>query len=123
MYVTYDLEQKTRGDGQALYPKVKRVYIAGEVQDWKVGQFEKRSGRKVSGVEIVYEQSRAGYRRQGYTAKRGDTTYEVPPTSVQSSSHSFRKVVEVPEKAQNVKFYTDAKKLPEKYRSALQDVR
>lgn len=31
MYLTYDLEQKTRGGGSALYPKVKRVYIAGEV--------------------------------------------------------------------------------------------
>jgi hypothetical protein len=30
MYVTYDLEQKTRGGESALYHKVKRVYIAGE---------------------------------------------------------------------------------------------
>ncbi len=31
MYVTYDIEQKTRGDSTAMYPKVKRVYIAGDV--------------------------------------------------------------------------------------------
>jgi hypothetical protein len=31
MYVTYDLEQKARSDGRAIYPKVKRVYIAGQV--------------------------------------------------------------------------------------------
>ena len=31
MYVTYDLEQKTRGGDMAIYPKVRRVYIAGDV--------------------------------------------------------------------------------------------
>jgi hypothetical protein len=31
MYITYDLEQKTRGGGSTLLPKVKRVYIAGDV--------------------------------------------------------------------------------------------
>ena len=31
MYITYDLWQATRGDRQALYPKVKWVYIAGHV--------------------------------------------------------------------------------------------
>lgn len=35
MYVTYDLEQQTRR-GSAIYPKAKRVYIAGDVQDWQV---------------------------------------------------------------------------------------
>ena len=33
MYIAYDLEQKTRGDGHAFYPKVKRVYIAGDVKE------------------------------------------------------------------------------------------
>jgi hypothetical protein len=28
MYVTYDLEQKTRGEQSAVYPRVKRVYIS-----------------------------------------------------------------------------------------------
>jgi hypothetical protein len=60
MYVTYDLPQKTRGETMALYPKVKRVYIAGNVKEWQVGTFAKRSGRKVHGMKIAYEQSRAG---------------------------------------------------------------
>ena len=34
MYVTYDVSQTTRNGGHALYPKVKRVYIAGKVKDW-----------------------------------------------------------------------------------------
>jgi hypothetical protein len=123
MYVTYDLEQKTRGDGHALYPKVKRVYIAGDVQDWHVGKVKKRSGREVYGVTIEYEQSRSGYRRKEYTAKRGETVYKVPPTKVKASSQKFRKVVELPKDAQNVHFYKDASKLPKKYRQALQDVR
>ena len=64
MYITYDLRQPTRGDGSAMYPKVKRVYIAGDVKVWKTGRMKKRSGRMVFGVEIKYEQTRAGYRRQ-----------------------------------------------------------
>jgi hypothetical protein len=48
MYVTYDLEQKTRGGGSAMYPKIKRVYIAGDLKDWKRGAFKKRSGRSFS---------------------------------------------------------------------------
>jgi len=123
MYVTYDLEQETRGNKTAMYPKVKRVYIAGDVQDWESGKVKKRSGRKVSGVAIEYEQTREGYHRKGYAAKRDGTTYKVKPTDVEPSSQQFRKVVEVPEDAQNVRFYSNPGKLPKKYQSALQDVR
>src|SRR5512138_1571734 len=79
MYVTYDVKQKTRGGEEKLYPKVKRVYIAGEVKDWKVGNVRKRTGRKVHGVEIEYEQSRTGFARRGFTAQRGRTQYGVKP--------------------------------------------
>ena len=120
MYVTYDLWQATRGDSQARYPKVKRVYIAGQVKDWHVGIFAKRTGKKVHGVKIEYEQSRAGYTRQGYTATRGNTRYHVPPTQVRKSAARFAQIVEVPEAAHNVQFY--AGELPEKYRDALQAV-
>src|SRR5215471_5095893 len=121
MYVTYDLWQATRGGHPALYPKVKRVYIAGHVKDWKVGTFAKRTGKQVHGVKIEYEQSRAGYTRQGYTATRGDARYHVPPTQVRKSTTRFSPIVEVPEAAQNVQFHRGA--LPEKYRQALQNVR
>ena len=123
MYITYDLKQQTRGQRSAMYPKVKRVYIAGDVTDWKTGNVKKRSGRAVHGVEIEYEQTRAGYRRKGYTAKRDGTSYQVKPATVEGSSQEFRKVVEIPKDAQNVRFYTKAEKLPKKYQSALQDVR
>lgn len=122
MYVTYDLEQKTRG-GSAMYPKVKRVYIAGDVKDWKGGVVKKRSGREAYGVLIEYEQSRKSYRRKAYTVERGKTTYKVSPASVGETSQRFKQVVEVPEKARNVRLYTDASRLPAKYRQALQNVR
>jgi len=88
MFVTYDLEQKTRGGGTATYPKVKRVYIAGDVKEWNSGTVTKRTGKTVHGVRVEHEQSRARHRRRGYTAERGETAYEVSPTSVESASQS-----------------------------------
>jgi hypothetical protein len=123
MYVTYDLEQKTRGGGSATYHKVKRVYIAGDVKDWSAGLVTKKSGRQVRGVRIEYERSRAGYPRSGYTAERGETAYEVAPATVGRASQRFVQVVEVPEAARNVHFYAESSKLPPESRSALQNVR
>jgi hypothetical protein len=123
MYVTYDLKQKTRSGDSKLYPKVKRVYIAGDVKDWKTGNIKKRSGRTVHGVAIEYEQQRKGVQRRGFTATRDRTSYSVKPASVGGSSQRFRQVLEVPQDAQNIHFYSNAKKLPQKYRSALQNVR
>lgn len=123
MYVTYDLKQKTRSGAEKLYPKVKRVYIAGEVKDWKTGDIRKRTGRKVHGVAIEYEQSRTGFQRQGFRAQRGRTEYAVKPSSVGGTSQRFRQVLEVPKEAQNVRFYKNAKTLPARYQSALQNVR
>jgi hypothetical protein len=123
MYVTYDVQQKTRSGGSAMYPKVKRVYIAGDVKDWKTGAVQKRSGRSVQGVRIEYEQGRGRHHRKGFTAHRGDTGYEVAPASVHSSAQKFVQVVELPKDARNVHFYTDKVKLPAKYQHALQNVR
>ncbi len=123
MYVTYDLDRKTRGGGTATYPKVKRVYIAGQVKASKVGTFSKRTGRQVRGVRIEYEQTRSGYHRRAFTAERGDTQYEVAPVSVGKTSQRFVQIVEVPEAARNVRFHADAGSVPEGYRHALQRVR
>ena len=123
MYVTYDLEQQTRGGGSATYPKVKRVYIAGDVKSWHAGQVQKRTGRAVHGVRIEYEQSRRRHPRKGYEAERGGTEYEVAPAKVPATSQRFTQVVEVPAAARNVHFYAAAADLPEKYRHALQHVR
>ena len=123
MYVTYDLKQKTRGGQERLYPKVKRVYIAGDVKDWKTGNITKRTGRKVHGVAIEYEQSRKGYQRRAFAAQRGGTKYSTKPASVGRTSQRFRQVLEVPQAARNVHFYKSARKLPARYQSALQSVR
>ena len=123
MYVTYDERQKTRDGSERLYPKVKRVYIAGDVKDWKVGDIRKRTGRKVHGVAIEYEQSRIGSHRRGFNAQRDRTSYSVKPTAVGRTSQTFRKVLEIPPDAQNVYFYKNSRRLPARYQSALQDVR
>ena len=123
MYITYDLEQWTRGGGTAPYPRVKRVYIAGDVKDWKTAEFKKRTGREVHGVRIEYEQTRTRYHRSGYRAERGESSYGVGPASVPATSQRFVQVVEVPDAARDVKFYTSGSHLPDRYRSALQRVR
>src|SRR6266567_611753 len=122
MYVTYDLEQRTGGVQTAIYPKVKRVYIAGDLKGWNAGAVRKRTGREVHGVRIEYEQSRQGYRRKAYGVHRGRTDYAVGPASVRSTAQRFVQVVEVPERARNVHFYPQHAALPAKYREALQRV-
>jgi hypothetical protein len=120
-YIVYDLNQKTRGGGSALYPKVKRVYIAGHLKDWAVGDFTKKSGKVTHGVKIDYEQTRRGYHRRGFTATRMNRTYNVPPATVKPSTQSFTQVVEVPPDARNVRLQTG--ELPQRYREALQNIR
>jgi hypothetical protein len=124
MYVTYDLEQRTRGGGHALYPKVKRVYIAGKLIDWRAGSdLRKRTGRRVKGVRLEYQQSRERYRRGPYEAERGKTKYEVSPAAVGKTSQHFVQIVEVPERAENIDVHDSAESLPAKYKDALQNVR
>jgi hypothetical protein len=121
MYVTYDLPQKTAAGRKVQYPKVKRVYIAGKVKAWRVGTFEKRTGRKVWGVKVDYGQSRAAYERRAYQATRGGKPYTVSSAKVASGHSNFSKVIEVPKEAQHVKFHKG--NLPRKYQDALQAVR
>jgi hypothetical protein len=122
IYVTYDLEQKTRGGHEAEYPKVKRVYIAGNVKDRTSGNVRNKLGHQVHGVRIEYEQTRRGYRRAGYAARRAGTEYSASAT-VAAAAQKFAQVVEVPAAARNVHFYSDHAELPDRYREALQRVR
>ena len=121
LHVTYDETQATVSGRAAAYPKVKRVYISGKVKGWQVGVFANRAGRKVHGVKIEYEQSRAGYSRKSFAAQRGRTRYKVAAARVSGGRSSFSKIVEVPEGARNIHFYRG--KLPAKYLSARQRVR
>ena len=123
MYVTYDLEVQSRSGARGTRPKVKRVYIAGQVKDWKRGTFKKRTGREVNGVLIEYEQTRQRHQRKPFEAQRGETTYRTGSASVDASSQVFKQVVEVPAKAANVHFYASSDRLPAQYRSALQNIR
>jgi hypothetical protein len=123
MYVTYDLEQRTRGKPHAIYPKVKRVYISGNVKDWRTGTVTNKLGRQVHGVRIEYEQTRKGYRRRGYTARRGETEYSAGAATVAAAAQQFAQVVEIPARARSVHFYSDYAELPATYQEALQRVR
>jgi hypothetical protein len=122
-YITYELAQRTRGGGSALYPRVKRLYIAGQVTDWSVGEFQKKSGRQVHGMRIEYTRSRQRHRRQGFKAGRGKTRYDVAPTSVPAADQRFVQVVELPAGARDIQFHAAADDLPARYRHALQAVR
>jgi hypothetical protein len=123
-YVAYDLEQRTRSGRRAIYPKVKRVYIAGDVTGWKsAARLRKRSGRVVKGIRIEYRQSRRAYARKAYTAKRGRTRYQVKPSRAPRTEETFTQIVELPEKARNAHFYPASSRLPPKYKHALQRVR
>jgi hypothetical protein len=84
---------------------------------------QKRTGREAHGVRIEYEQSRTRHHREGYTAERGETSYEVGPANVGASAQKFVQILGVPAKARNVHFYSDRSGLPEKYQHALQRVR
>jgi hypothetical protein len=119
MYVTYDLDQRTRGGDSATYPKVRRVYIAGDVTNWQVGDFTKRSGRRTHGVKVDYERARAAYTRQGYTARRRGSAYHVEPVRVRPGRSHFSRIVEVPRNARNIGFH---ERLPGHFRP-WQDVR
>lgn len=88
-----------------------------------MGTVQKRTGREVHGVRIEYEQSRTSYRRKGYKAERGETSYKVAAASVPATSQRFIQIVEVPAGARKIHFYTDLGKLPAKYRHDLQRVR
>lgn len=123
MYVTYDLQQKTRGTQSALYHKVRRVYIAGDVTNWRTGQVRKRTGREVHGLRIEYEQTRRGYHRRKYAARRGETKYLVEPGVVAATAQRFAQVIEIPTGARNVHFYINQRELPPEYQKALQQVR
>jgi hypothetical protein len=96
MYVTYDLEQRTRSGQGAIFPKVKRVYVAGDVKDWKRGIVRNKLGREVHGVQIEYEQTRKGYRPQGYAAHRGKTEYTAGAVSVGATAQRFAGVAVIP---------------------------
>jgi hypothetical protein len=123
-YVTYDLEQRTRGGGRAVRPKVKRVHVTGDITGWGAGDhLRKRTGKEVNGVRVEYDQTRRGTGRDGLKAKRGKTESEIEATSERPAYQHFAKIVELPQKAKNAQFYTSLNALPDKYRQAMMNIR
>ncbi len=118
----------TRGDGRAIIPKVKRVqarlYCRRGFELGGLVPSKSATAERFMGHPCAVPQSGTRHHREGYTARRGETAYEVSPTSVRATSQTFAKVVEVPARARNVRFfYRDAGELPSEYRHAMQDVR
>ena len=123
-YVTYDLEQRTRGGGRTVRAKVKRVNVTGDVTGWQAGDhLRKRTGKEVNGVRVEYDQTRRGSRREGPKAKRSKLENEVEATSVRPAYQHFARIVELPQKARNAQFYTSLNALPDKYRQATMNIR
>jgi hypothetical protein len=102
MYVSYDLPQRTRGGGTAIFPKVKRVYIPGEIQEWAVGNFRKRSGRHVFGVKVTYRVPAEPTIEESQTDSRPDAgrVSRIHPTY-----RRFTQVIGLPEAARNVQLH------------------
>jgi len=123
MFVVYDLKPRTRTGTSALYPKVKRVHIAGNVEKVTKGRMRKRSGRQVRGVRIEYVHTRKGYRREPFLEYWNIEPHLVEPRAVRPAQQRFIQMVELPERAHNVRFYPSREQLPEKYAHALQRVR
>lgn len=105
-YILYLSKDRVRGGKVRWKPHVKRVYISGELLEYKVGRVRKRSGRTVHGIVFVYLNERRGYRRRGFVAERDGKVYEVRAASVPPSKTVVRKVVELPSDARIVKITT-----------------
>ena len=105
-YILYLSRDRVRGGKVRWKPHVKRVYISGELLEYKVGRVRKRSGRTVHGVVFVYLNERRGYRRRGFVAERDGKVYEVRAASVPPAKTVVRKVVELPSDARIVKITT-----------------
>jgi len=102
-YIVYKSPQKYRDGSIRLRTRVKRVYVSGKLLDWQVGEFTKKSGKRVFGVRIIYENPRKGYRRRGFTAHRGRTTYHVSPATIGRTVYPVVKIVELPRDAKDIR--------------------
>jgi hypothetical protein len=90
-WITYEVPRK---GAEEPVDKAKRFYIPGELQKTEgPGTFENKIGNKKFGIKVTY-----GKPREGYTAERGETEYEVEETET-----TVTKIVELPEDALNVK--------------------
>ena len=122
MYITYDLEQRTRSGGHASYPKKARLHFrhcerlasrnvqkeVGAIGLWSSGRVRAGSGRlRPQGVHrTAWEDHIPGLssaREGGFAANYEDHRGPGP--------------------GENVSFYLEAEKLPERYLAALPEVR
>lgn len=95
-WITYEFPRK---GAEEPVNRAKRFYVPGELQKTEgPGVFENKMGHNKFGIKVTYEKS-----REGYTAERGETEYDVEETET-----TVTKIVGLPEDAINVKI-TDKK--------------
>ena len=117
LYITFDVKESA-GDLVALFPKVKKVHITGEVKGWMVGIFRRVYGkrrRKFMGVKIEFDQI-----RKRYLQNSGYSTTSLPsnealnqPRKISETRSTVSTIIEVPANAENIQFRIGT--LPERY--------
>ena len=94
--------------------RVKRVYVSGKLVKiskrprWLKNKF----GRKVWGLEVIYENPVSGAKVKPYTAHRGKTVYHVKGKKLPKRKALVRKVVELPKSAKSIRITTKPPKKP-----------
>lgn len=90
-WITYEVPSK---GAEEPVDKAKRFYVSGKVVRTEgPDTFENRMGNQTFGLKVTYENP-----REGYTATRGGTEYEV-----EGAVTRVEKIVELPKDARNVK--------------------
>ena len=105
-YILYEHLERVRSGKKVWKPRAKRVYISGKLLSHKLGTFTNRYGKRVHGIKFVYENTRQGYHRRGFTAKRGRTKYRVSPTRVGRTKTTVSKLVELPRNIRRIRITT-----------------
>jgi len=118
MYVTYDVEDKSRGQSR-VDSVVKPIYVSGRVREWRASVARNRTGQDVYGVLIKLEQEHKSRRKKMYLV-RGGRISPILPASVYRAVDSYTQMVELPVDARNVKVYESGAAMPLKYQRALQ---
>lgn len=95
-YLVYKSSQPLRDGRSQERQRVKRFYLPGDSKDVSIDgpkTVEKRTGRKVHGVEVNYR-----HKLSGAQARRGKTSFKTPERWSEKT-----KVLELPDSARNVR--------------------
>jgi hypothetical protein len=114
VYVTYDLPQVQHHDQkkQPVIRGAKQVSIPGKLLQWKIGEHETSSGKKVSGVRIVFSGARSA-------ANPEDPSLPEHLQSATQTPHEQIEIIEVPGHAAHIRLHQG--RIPDEYQAALKE--